>query len=131
MSPRNVSRIVIAVALVVGLPMQLEATIGTPDAGLRAADLSAAPSKVCHPKKPTACRAEVLASLPAQAVEMPTAPEVKQAMVCVGPRWICRTPDLSSVTESIPEVSPEPQPESTQAMVCVGPRWICRADSVL
>ena len=107
----------------------------TPDQGLKDS-ITSAPSKLCHPKKPITCRADV--SLSQNAPETESVSEAPVSMsfeqdgrLCFGPRWICRAPEVEKLQQSS-EVKEAPVQMSFEqdGRLCFGPRWICRAPAV-
>ena len=120
MTLRNLLRLLIAVVVLVQAPAILATTVSE-------VDLKAAPSKVCHPKKPVTCQATATIDDIAQTLQAEPQPEMKQAMVCVR-SWLCRTDALTTETPE-PELFAAPEPETKQAMVCVR-SWLCRADAL-
>ena len=95
----NLLLALVAVVSLLIAPSSLLASTAGPDGS---AVVKAAPSKVCHPKKPITCRAaELSAVAEGTSVSVPvldeatTAAPAINAAICVGSRpWLCRTQTL-------------------------------------
>jgi hypothetical protein len=113
--------LVFVVALLVAAPSAFAST--TPESVIDADSISQAPSKVCHPKKPVTCRAVELVnaepSLNAEPASIETEAtsvaiplsfqgnsnflqeatrsrvQFQTAMICMPPKWYCRTNTLN------------------------------------
>ena len=112
------------------------ADTSAPDQSLKDS-ITSAPSKLCHPKKPITCRADVSFS-PEVTSEVETNFEApvnmsweQDSRLCYGPRWLCAAPEVDKIENKPEDTTATDVPVKVSweqdSRLCYGPRWLCAA----